>query len=219
MKVLLLTGYDKNLFEIGRVSTPDKIAWQKINRLQFKLVTKFNSDTHPCWQKLVLMRKSLLAGFDYVLWIDADSLITNMRITFECLFSEHIRNRAWLVASRDYSESQYPQGDNSVNFSSSCMLIGRVGLKLVDMALALSSRFSNAPLHEQSALQTILIENQAMKSNVSILSNRTLNSVPKTIQPNSINGWEPGDFIAHLSCIDNGSRLRWFNENKEKFVM
>ena len=78
MRVAILTGANKTQEEIlfatheGKAALSDYFGWDLITATD----KNYASHPHPSWQKIDLIRQKLHA-YDAILWLDADSFVTN----------------------------------------------------------------------------------------------------------------------------------------------
>jgi hypothetical protein len=83
MKILILTGYDRNMAELAALCMPSKREWAErhdvpIHVLRDTYPTDYPRESgHPSFQKLAHIRWWLERN-DVVWWMDADSVITNL---------------------------------------------------------------------------------------------------------------------------------------------
>ncbi len=108
MKPLILTGYTHHIAPIAEFCLPSKQAWAKRHGCELVVLRDADFPTeqgHPSFQKLKWLSIYLSASLRPVIWLDADSMITNPEITPESLLPGRIYDAA---ASRDYSDGGRP---------------------------------------------------------------------------------------------------------------
>ena len=197
MSLLILTGYDDAMREIGDLTTPGKLAYAQRHGYDFKCVRNYNKETHPSWQKLYVIWENL-NGANYVLWLDADSVITNPSMAVGDWMTRHNAVFSPMVVSADWSYgSPWCAGNMLLNNTANVEPLLRH-----TMAMG-HARFANAPLWDQSALQE-----HVPAEHIQILPRRILNAVPRLCRDAAPEPWEPGDFLAHCTCDDHGRRLQ-----------
>lgn len=203
MKLLVLTGYDDAIACVGDVTTPSKAAYAAVRGYDFFCERHYTPDSHPSWQKIRLLY-DLLPRYDAVLWLDADTLVTNPEIRVEDLIAGH----SGLVVSRDWSgcsEEDYPKHFSMGNF---VFTNSPESFKLLDL-MECRTRWMNQPLWEQQAIQEVFLDTPSIRPYVKILDRRAMNSVPWRGAEST---WQPGDFVCHFTGIPNAQRLRDMGE-------
>ncbi len=74
MKVLLLTAYDASLAPLARFTVPRMAQYADRNQCELRVVAEAECDRPGAWIKIPAIRQALDEDFDYVLWLDADTL-------------------------------------------------------------------------------------------------------------------------------------------------
>ena len=158
---------------------------------------------YPAWAKLELLLH-FLPTVDRLLWIDADSFVTNSEITLEQI--PHIDG---ITASRDWAVDA-----GMSDFSSSGMIITQRALPLIELA-SRKTHWANYPLWDQNALREAARD---FKTLLHVLPRRTLNAVPQELHPWAMEPWQEGDFLCHLTNKSNEDRKKFldifFSEKK-----
>jgi hypothetical protein len=200
MSLLVLTGYDDAMREIGDLTTPGKLAYALRHGYEFRCVRRYEPGTHPSWQKLALIHEAMQPGPyrpDAILWLDADTVVTNP--DFDALQFLHERTPlgARFVVSLDWSYgSPWCAGNMLIRTHHPLPLV------LGNILLMDADRWGNTPLWDQSALQARLAPEY-----LHLLPRRVLNAVPRLCRDAAPEPWEPGDFLCHCTCDDPGRRL------------
>lgn len=210
MKVLLLTGYDDNLKEIGDITSRVMADYATKHGIDFLRVRQYDCNLHPSWQKSEHVTRQLKAGYDRVIWLDADTVITN--------FDVEPFNRAWSApvhVSRDWGidateEHHFSMGNFVTNRD-------KRGLSLAfwEGELPLHrSKWAHEPLWEQSACQEFMCMNETAKSIFFLHNRRTFNAVHASLAPSAPEPWQPGDWLCHLTGeeIANEKRMKVLRE-------
>lgn len=129
------------------------------------------------WQKIPILQSYLREGFhEWLMWIDADALIMNQKITIETLIGLTPPDTQ-LIACRDYE---------SMGINAGVLLLKNCedSLKFLDAVESKKDQFINHRYPEQDAMGDSL---HLLK--VSYLPHWSLNSFWLS--------WVPGDFVAH----------------------
>lgn len=97
-KILLLTGFTKNVFwadygdcDYGKLSAKNHLNYSLKHGYTFhcEIIHEFLSDRNQTWNKIHLIKKHL-QNFDYVAWIDADAVFINDNIKLEYFICPNI---------------------------------------------------------------------------------------------------------------------------------
>lgn len=193
--LLVLTGYDDAMAEVGDMTALSKESYARRHGYSFLSNRRYTSCAHPSWQKLHFV-KLLLPQYAAVLWLDADTLVTNPEIVADQLAAGH----KGLTVSQDWGLNDGLSPFSMGNFLLTNDARSYRLLDLVDKR----AHWANTPLWEQSALQEEWRQNPELQSWVQILPPRALNSVPF---PTAHDPWQPGDFLAHFTGVENHVRI------------
>ncbi len=203
MKRLVLTGYDDRMAKVGLRTSASMRAYCGRHGLQFECVRSFAAGSHPSWQKLQLLLDRL-PEFHEILWLDADTLITNQ----ETNIFANCSTLPWpLIVSRDWGEASPAKWPT--HFSMGNFLVRRAAIEMLAVAQG-REEWKNQMFWEQSAIQALAAEDPK-KWRVMVLRRRALNAVPLELRP-APDPWQPGDFLAHLTSESNDARLAWINQ-------
>ncbi|MBX9742739.1 MAG: hypothetical protein K2W99_04290 [Chthoniobacterales bacterium] len=199
MKTLILSAWTENISDLAKITSATKEEYAALHGYQY-LGHIFSSDSteHPSWRKLKLFL-DLLPTVDRLLWIDADSYVSNPMISLD-----QIPYIEGLTASRDWSVNAGPE-----HFCGSAMILTPHALPLVERAY-LKTHWANFPFWDQSALREASLD---FKNYLRVLPRRALNAVPQELRPWAAEPWEPHDFLCHLTCIKNEERFEFLRKN------
>ena len=89
MNILILTGYDDNIKELGEATDVSKRAYAELHGYDFHVKRDYITETHPSWQKIQAVRDRL-RDYDAVVWFDSDTVITNPDIKIEDIISDRL---------------------------------------------------------------------------------------------------------------------------------
>lgn len=198
MNLLVLTGYDAAMAAVGDLTNPSKEAYARRHGYSFLCNRAYEADTHPSWQKIRLLQ-DLLPCFDAILWLDADTLVTNPAIATEYLT---IRPGS-IIVSHDWSTCTDEDAPHHFSLGNFLITNCQESFRLLHL-MARKKQWANQPLWEQQALQELHRENEEIRPLVHILARRALNSVPYRDAPEP---WQPGDFLCHFTGIANEIRI------------
>ena len=197
-----MTGYDDNMQELGDICLPSKRAYAERHGYAFECVREYPKDVHPSWHKLQLL-KDRIDKYEVILWLDGDSIVTNQRMNIRSDGGDSI-----VTASADWcSETDDPSELPSMgNF----FLSNTIGThSWLGMAMA-QKHFENRPMWEQDAVHQCMNDDEWFRSMVAVRPRRMLNSVHPTCRPHGKDPgapWQPGDFLIHLTGVENRIEL------------
>lgn len=152
---------------------------------------------HPSWQKLALISRHLERNFGgWVVWVDTDTVVTDY--TRSLPFPN---DGAWLVVSRDWSDSESL-------WSAGVMLVRSCAAAkyFFETASEKKIKFMNSGCWDQSAMHEVIRDYPIWAGDVRILPRRVLQSVPRECSQGVVDPWQPGDFIAHATGIMQGDK-------------
>ncbi|MFI0347493.1 MAG: hypothetical protein ACH346_01790 [Chthoniobacterales bacterium] len=189
---------------VVEITSATKISYAQKHRYEYvnHLIEK-KPGQYPAWAKLELLLH-YLPIFDRILWIDADSFVTNAETSLDQL--PHIDG---LTASRDWAVDAALS-----DFSSSGMIVTPKALPLIELA-SRKTHWANYPLWDQNALREAARD---FKNLLHVLPRRTLNAVPQELHPWAMEPWQEGDFLCHLTNKSNEDRKKFLDFFMQKKV-
>lgn len=76
-----------NTFEFASISFANKLSYAKARRYHFVYLTKsLDESRHIHWSKVQALTALIRTGYEYVVWLDLDTMITNMCLEVPTLF-------------------------------------------------------------------------------------------------------------------------------------
>ena len=197
-KHLILTGFDKNMANVGGLTHINHKTYADRHGFDFQVVREYLPNMHPSWQKLRLLMERI-GSFDSILWIDADAIVTNLEFDFTSL----IADRKGLILSKDWENHNYRH-----YFSAGVLIVvsGSESVEILGEAM-LNRKWENVPLWDQAALQDVFQQRTHLQPYFNVMPRRCLNAVAREVQIGSIEPWQKGDFISHLTGINNSRRM------------
>lgn len=214
MKMLILTGYDRNMAELAELCLPSKQAWAKRWGVEIRVLKDtYPTDYpavygHPSFQKLRHIRW-WLEHYDVVFWMDADSVITNQGIIPQIMAQAVIDFGNWPFAvSADYKR---PEEDprpwwNLWSAGHMIWMKDPRSFQLLDAAMN-RTEFMWSGLWDQDALQACLDGPEDCRG-PQIRPPRALNSVVPGLTGWDQADWQPGDFLCHFTGIRHEDRVK-----------
>lgn len=155
-----------------------------------------------------------IENYDYIMWIDADALVTNPTIIIE----DFQIDDSIFYCSYDWS------GHYSLN-TGNFILKNTPHTKMFIDAFYTVSKTYNMP-EEQATINT-MYSLFNVKPVIKVLEHKFLNAVPSVdIVKKEIWGnkppppcpWKPGDFLVHATGLPNSERVRIFNECFSNYI-
>jgi hypothetical protein len=143
----------------------------------------------------------MLKLYDVVMWIDADSVITNQNLTIEHFMIDKDHT---FYASYDWMwKNSFSAGNFIVQNTENLNELMRVFFEFVPLTTT-----------DQQALNKIHRSTPIGKT-IKVLDHRFLGAVPKDIEkcsvwkgrPSVMSPWKVGDFLAHMTGVTNKDRL------------
>jgi hypothetical protein len=202
MKILVLTGCDAAMDSVGNLTAPNHHFYAQLHGYAFERVRDYEPGSHPSWQKMRLIQERL-PNYDAILWLDADTIVTNPKRPVTKLIDGH----AGLIVSKDWT-NPLPE-DEIKHFSLGNFVFTNNAQSFILLNLAMArTEWANQPLWEQQAIQEEYRANPEVRPWVKILPRRVLNSVPATPTTTGDEPWEPGDFLCHFTYLPNEERVR-----------
>jgi len=204
MKSLLLTGYDSAMAPIGDLTSPLMLAYASKHGMDFLCVRNYPADVRPYWEKLNLVLRAFDQGYDSVLWLDADQLITNPEVIPP--------SGAGFNASMDWGADAV---DDS--FFSMCGFVAKPESRfLFEWVLSQWLDYVDKDFPEQEPMRHLYRESARARSVMGICPRRVFNAVPREVSEGTVEPWEVGDFCAHLTHVPVERRVELFYEIKNQ---
>ncbi len=203
MKKILFVSADDgtlNFSSISRASHEEYAERYGYGYERWHLTPEKNGDSHPSWQKLgVLSYLVGKNGNDWIVWLDADTVITNQTIKFENHILPRRAQHEFMLVSKDWSDgSPWSAGVMAINPSyGAAEFLGAAELK---------TNWKNDGCWDQSAMHETWKGNRAYEHGIKILPRRILQSVPRECSQGVIEPWQRGDWLAHVTGIPHDRR-------------
>jgi hypothetical protein len=191
---------------VGNLTAPNHHFYAQLHGYHFERVRDYEPGSHPSWQKMRLILERL-PHYEAILWLDADTIVTNPNRAIEKLIDGH----EGLIVSKDWT-NPLPE-DEIKHFSLGNFVFTRCPQSYELIRLAMARReWMNRPLWEQQAIQEEYRAHEEVRPWVKILPRRVLNSVCATPNTQGDEPWEPGDFLCHFTFLPNSVRVAMIPE-------
>lgn len=199
-KIAVLTCYDQDMAEVGRISSANKRSYCERHRYDFIEETEaLETGRPPTWWKIKLLQKHL-PSYDWIFWTDADSLVMNPSVRLERFLTE---DSDMVICHEDVGQGVY-------NINAGQFLIRRSDWSFEFLeAVWDQERFVHDRLGEQRAIIHLLFSYN-LSQNIRILSQREFNSY--------ILNYAGGDFLLHLADMSNEQRVSLMRRHFNKMM-
>jgi hypothetical protein len=202
MKTLVLSAWTENMRSVVEITAATKKEYSQRHGYEFlNILLEPTPNEYPAWAKVRLLLETL-PTVDRLLWIDADSFVTNPEISLE-----KILYGPGFTASRDWGIDS-----KLSDFSTSGLILTPHALPMIEVALK-KTHWANRPLWDQNALREAASH---FRSIINVLPRRVLNAVPQELLPFAVEPWQEGDFLCHLTNTSNPLRRAFLDRHFEK---
>lgn len=201
MKFLIALGHDGNLdyWPVCQRSWGQYAARHGYDLHIENFAPQKEGRGHPSWQKLPLLIRLITEGrHDWILWADADTVVTNQRLALDTPDTWLLDK--WLLVSKDWNDaSPWSAG---VMLVRSCEEALRFFVEAAEL-----TQCRDAGCWDQDAMHEICRLRPDIARGLKILPRRILQSVPSdAIKP--LEPWQEGDFVCHATGTDQKAKRR-----------
>ena len=232
MRTLVITGGESSIWDALNLTLPSKFKWcQKYGydilvKRTWPAKPEFNFEEglkHVGFLRVVACFEQL-KYYDNVMWLDADSIITNQEYKIE----EFIDDQHCFFASYNW---MVPEGTNK-EFTTGNFIIKRTPFpeieQLYNLFIQTSKYFLDHICVELATLNTIY-NTTLLKSVMKILPHRYLNACPDCLiqtqtwkndnnRTGIVSPWNEDCFLAHLTGCSNVEREEVFKKYFKKYL-
>lgn len=199
MRTLLFTGYDKGYEELASITVPRMLAFSARRGWDFKVWRTFPfpvSKDAVYWTGACGAIEALGNGYERVMYLDADQLVTNMD-------SDEFPSSPGFHVSRDWGQDAVNQ-----SFFSMCGFIAdKAAEPIFRAAWALAEIWKNEPFPEQGVMRHVVAK--GIYGPYAVHPRKLFNSVPEEVCPGHVmEPWLKGDFTAHLTMCSYADRIK-----------
>ncbi len=203
MRTLLYTGHDATYKPLADITVPRMAEYAERRGMDFTCYSEPLIDVpHGIyWTGVCGALKAFREGYDSVMYLDVDQLITNYNSVWPPMAGAvHI--------SRDWGNDA-----ESLEQFSACGFISYYGpesLLYFNSVLNLEPEFRDKPFPEQAPMQHVheKFMREAKQRLVTVWPRRVFNCVPDEVSPGNVpEPWAPGDFAAHITMVDLNRRI------------
>ncbi len=214
-RIAIVTLFDKNYKDLADLSIPNKMSYAAKHGYDFIYFDDvIDKSRPPQWGIVKAVEKLLLTNkYDWVWWIDLDSLIMNFEIKLESIIDD---NYDMVFTSNQYSylshgSSFYKNSDLTKQFLKDSYDLEKPYLKNVDV---------NVFDHAQQSMRLLLLNENHYKQRVKMIHERVCNSFCTTTDPSVLtyypnwnvdeNIYQPGDFLIQFCGRNAATRVNDF---------
>lgn len=216
-RIAIVTLFDKNYADLAKLSIPNKMSYAGKYDYDFIYFNDVIDRTRPAQWGMVKAVESLLLTdkYDWVWWIDLDSLIVNFDIQLESI----IDNNYDLI----FTANKYSYISNGSAFYRNCDLTKQFLRDAYDLEKPYLKNIDvNVFDHAQQSMRLLLLNEEVYKNRTKMIHERVCNGFCKTNDPNVLqyypnwnqedNIYQSGDFIIQFCGRSYQQRLDDFLE-------
>jgi hypothetical protein len=197
--MLLLTGYNSDQAPLGDLTAPLMEAYARRHRLGFRCVRFSATGKEAYWQKIIETLRAFDEGYDEIIWLDADQVITNPEIL-----------PPWAATGFSASLDWGTDALAPFDFSMCGYATHRRAREAFEWVNDHHDEYINGDFPEQTPMRKFMRENSHL---FHFRNRRELNAVPDEVSPgNVVEPWQPGDFAAHLTMLPLLERVALFHK-------
>lgn len=195
--ILILSAFTDNISDYGNIGLKNKLEYAEYHNYDIiNVESGFNKDRHPAWSKINFI-KEYLPEYDYVFWIDADTLIMDFSVKLES-FIDGCEDYDFIFTREEWWG--HLNSDDFVKFNSGVFFTKNTDFsrKILDDVLLEKYDKPNecGYFWEQSAFWNLYNENKF--ESFKFYPSKAFNSVYYELEL----GYDDGDFICHFACDD-----------------
>lgn len=184
---------------IGELTAPIMLHYANRHALDFNCIRSYPDGVPAYWHKMKLVIQAFKDGYERVIWMDADQLITNHDYvpTFQGGFHASLDWGVDAIEDHNFSMCGF------VAFPNSLPLFQWV----VD-----HEEYLTQPFPEQTPMRHLHETDRDMRSLMTIHPRRMFNAVPKQVHGSVVEPWDKGCWMAHITMVEVPERVRIFHE-------
>jgi hypothetical protein len=196
VKTLVLTGYDVRMQPLGVITRQTQEAFAARNSFDFRCEVQFPEGIPAYWHKMVMVLEAFDKGYDRVVWMDADQLVTNQ--VFDVNFCDHGFN-----ASMDWGmDAHGPE-----HFSMCGFIAFPDSRYLFQWVVDHEKEYISGLFPEQTPMRE-LYGSSLNKEHMTIWPRRMFNAVPKEVHETVVEPWDKTCWMAHITMLEVSERVK-----------
>lgn len=209
MKTILFTGYDRPYLDLANITTPRMLQYADRHGIAFAAYTEPPDEFNIYWTGVARGLELLRDGYDRVMYLDVDQLITNPEN------APLIGADYGFWASQDWGED----ATEPWHFSACGWYAHQDSMPMLAAVLAMEPAWRDKPFQEQGPWQSWvrdMMEGTPLMPRepndpaglINVMKRRYFNAVPDEVCPGNVpEPWQPGDFAAHLTMLPMEERI------------
>lgn len=197
---ILLTAYDWTFRPLGDLTSPLMLSYAGKHGMDFKCSRKFPEGIPAYWHKMNLVLESFRQGYERVMWLDADQIVTNSDF-FPEVMSGFNASLDW---GADAADESFFSTCGFVAFPDSAFLF--------EWALGHWAEYMDEDFPEMTPLRHLYRTTSRAKACIKVNPRRLFNAVPFGITEGVQEPWQPGDWLCHLTHVPVYDRVRMFHK-------
>lgn len=197
MKYCLITAYDNAMQNLGMLTSQRMLAYASVHGMDFRVARQFDASLPAYWHKIPMMLEAFRDGYDAVMWLDADQVITNLEWRPPWTSGFH--------ASLDWGTDATT--DN--HFSACGIVVYRDAMPIIQWIHDNRDFWASQPFPEQAAMRFYHLRGE-QGFRMSIHPRRVFNAVPSELCETAPEPWGLGDFCCHLTHVPIPERVHMF---------
>lgn len=198
MRTLLFTGYDDPYRDLADITVPRMLAYACCHGWDFKVWRTFPfqvSKDAVYWTGACGAIEGLENGYDRVVYLDCDQLVTNMDF-------DRFPTGAGFHVSRDWG----PDATDASFFSMCGFAADKAAEPIFRAAWMLAEIWKNRPFPEQGVMRHVVTK--GIHGPYAVHPRRLFNAVPEEVCPDAVQEpWQAGDWCAHLTMMTMPERV------------
>jgi hypothetical protein len=208
MKTVLFTGYDQTYEPLADLTIPFMRQYAAKRQMDFEWYDKPPEGLNIYWTGIARGLDLFGEGYDAIMYLDADQLITNLDAPWPPVMGGFHASRDW---GKDATEPWH--------FSACGWIAHRDCIPMFEQVLDMEPKWRNRPFQEQGPWQAVVrmmlkdqiilpgqVENGRVKEVpaglINILPRRIFNAVPDEVCPGKVlEPWSKGDLACHITMV------------------
>ena len=186
---------------IGKLTAPLMHSYANQFGLDFRCWTELSGKHPGYWEKVPQVLDAFDEGYERILWLDADILITNAELApWRSMISGFHSSMDW---GQDATEDSH--------FSMCGFVVCNNASHLFEFLEENKEDWVNKPFPEQAPMRW-LYEHRYGGKCMTTHPRRVFNAVPKQVHETAVDPWQLGDWCAHITMLPVELRVEIFHE-------
>ncbi len=199
MKVAVITIYNQGYKAVSDLTIPVMGEYCKRHGYSLLVYADPDCERNICWHRATALMQNL-HNFDLLVWMDADSLITNHEIELP-QFAQNL-----ITVAKDR---------NGINDGVMFVKGGEESRKLIQRI------WNEDGTSMQDAMQKLYDKDASVSQLIAVVPQQRFNAYlmeEYNLPKESLGNWSPGDFMLHLPALSMDRRVELINEAIPKMI-